>query len=346
MSNAPHPRSDSPTRRVTAAMVAAEAGVSTATVSLVVNGKTAGRVSAANEQRVREAIDRLGYVLDSVGSSLARGVSSTIILVAPDISNPFFAQLISGVRQVLASDYHLLLSVSDPGQRPSLTEVSRLFGQRPAGLILHAPDPKFLAGVPAHVPVVAVDAPDAPETVPAVNFDVSQGARLIAEHLHSRGHRTIAYLDAATGTATLRVRREAFMAAATSLGMTVLQHLPVATTIDIAAAGASFTAAWPQMHAAQASAVVCATDTQAYGVLQEARAAGLEVPRDLAVTGFDDLPFSASMNPGLTSINLAADAVGVQAATMLRNLLSDTSIEQSQLIWPSRLVVRGSSAVD
>ena len=95
-------------RRVTAAMVAEHAGVSTATVSLVANGKSAGRVSAANEQRVRESIRELGYFVDSIGRSLAKGVSSLVVLVAPDISNPFFAKVIAGVRSVLASDYQLL----------------------------------------------------------------------------------------------------------------------------------------------------------------------------------------------------------------------------------------------
>ena len=94
-------------------MVAARAGVSTATVSLVANGKTRGRVSEDNIARVREAISELGYVVDGIGSSLAKGVSSIVILVAPDISNPFFAKVIAGVRESLGADYQLLLSVTE-----------------------------------------------------------------------------------------------------------------------------------------------------------------------------------------------------------------------------------------
>ena len=104
--------------RVTAAMVAQRAGVSTATVSLVANGKTRGRVSEDNISRVREAISELGYVVDGIGSSLAKGVSSIVILVAPDISNPFFAKVIAGVRESLGADYQLLLSVTDAGEFP------------------------------------------------------------------------------------------------------------------------------------------------------------------------------------------------------------------------------------
>ena len=104
--------------RVTAAMVAARAGVSTATVSLVANGKTEGRVSAENIARVTAAIEELGYVVDGIGSSLARGGSNLVILAAPDVANPFFAKVIGGVRAALGSDYQLLLAVSDAGQRP------------------------------------------------------------------------------------------------------------------------------------------------------------------------------------------------------------------------------------
>ena len=112
------PRHRWPAPRVTAAMVAARAGVSTATVSLVANGKTQGRVSEDNISRVREAIAELGYVVDSIGSSLAKGVSSIVILVAPDISNPFFAKVIAGVRESLGAEYQLLLSVTDAGEFP------------------------------------------------------------------------------------------------------------------------------------------------------------------------------------------------------------------------------------
>ncbi len=112
-------------------MVAARAGVSTATVSLVANGKTRGRVSEDNISRVRDAIAELGYVVDGIGSSLAKGVSSIVILVAPDISNPFFAKVIAGVRESLGSDYQLLLSVTDAGEFPQADDVRRLMALRP-----------------------------------------------------------------------------------------------------------------------------------------------------------------------------------------------------------------------
>lgn len=343
MNNADSPNEPRPARKVTAAMVATHAGVSTATVSLVANGKSAGRVSKRNEERVREAIRELGYYVDSIGSSLARGVSSLVILVAPDISNPFFANLIAGVRGVLGEDYQLLLSVTDAGLSPSATEIRRLLGLRPAGLLVHAPTPLFLSELSSPLPLIALDAPDAPENIPSVNFDVLQGAHDVAAHLAAQGHRKVGYLDATTGTATLRMRREAFLSAAAQLGMQVPAVAVSSSTIEMGDAAATFATHWDVWKESGITALACATDTHAYGVLQAASTTGVRVPQDLAVTGFDDLPFSTASHPSLTSVRLDAHSVGVQAAQALRQLIDGTPLKESKLQLSSQLMVRASS---
>lgn len=331
-------------RRVTAAMVAQRAGVSTATVSLVANGKAAGRVSQPNVERVRQAIAELGYVIDGIGSSLARGVSSTVIMVAPDISNPFFARLIAGVREVLGSDYQLLLAVTDPGQAPDIEETRRLLGLRPAGLLIDAPNPQFIKDLGASIPMIAVDAPDAEGHVPAVNLDVAQGARDMAAHFARLGHRKVAYLDAVNDTATMRQRQSAFAQAAVEFGMQLPTGAVTACTIDVGQAAQHFARVWPEWQACGITAIGCATDTHAYGILQEARVAGLRVPAQLAIAGFDDLPYSATTNPPLTSVNLDAEKLGRSAATQLRRLMDGVELERSQVVLTSRLVVRESTA--
>lgn len=338
------PRTTAPMRRrVTAAMVAEHAGVSTATVSLVANGKTLGRVSAANEAKVLDSIRKLGYVIDEIGSSLSRGVSTTIIMVAPDISNPFFAKVIAGVRSALGSNYQLLLSVTDAGQLPSAADTRRLLGLRPAGLLVDAPDPSFLEELSATGPLVLLDAPGFGEDVPAVNLDVAQGARDLAAHLAAAGHTKVAYLDGITGTTTFELRRIAFLEAAASLGMIVPDGAQTATTIDVGLAADAFAKAWPEWKRAGITAVVCATDTHAYGVLQEARVAGISIPGELAVTGFDDLPYSANSNPGLTSVNLPAELLGRRAAEQLLKLINGEDLETPLLTLDSSLMVRGST---
>ena len=93
----------------------------------------------------------------------------------------------------------------------------------------------------------------------------------------------------------------------------------VSTTIDIGAAAAAFALAWPQWQRHGVTAVVCGTDTHAYGVLQEARVAGVRIPGELAVAGFDDLPYSATSNPGLTSVHLPATPLGLRQGQQLRS---------------------------
>ncbi|WP_423182544.1 LacI family DNA-binding transcriptional regulator [Arthrobacter sp. NyZ413] len=330
-------------QRVTAAMVASRAGVSTATVSLVANGKTQGRVSEDNISRVRQAIAELGYVVDGIGSSLAKGVSSIVILVAPDISNPFFAKVIAGVREALGSDYQLLLSVTDAGEFPQADDVRKLLALRPAGLLVDAPNALFLEELSITGPLVLLDAPGLEAYAPSVNLDVAHGARELAAHLAESGHTRVAYMDSVTGTATFDVRRAAFLDEARARGVSVADHHTVSTTIDVGAAAAAFAAAWPAWERAGVTAVVCGTDTHAYGVLQEARVAGVRIPEQLAVAGFDDLPYSATSNPSLTSVHLPATPLGLKAGEQLRGLMEGRELEQPQVTLESSLVVRGST---
>jgi len=322
-------------------MVASRAGVSAATVSLVTNGKTAGRVSRENIAKVQAAVTALGYVVDSLGSSLAKGRSSIVILVAPDVSNPFYAKVIAGIREAIGENYQLLLSVTEAGQTPEPADVRSLLALRPAGLLVDAPSARFLAELPATGPMVLLDAAGVESDAPSVNFDVAQGAGMLADHLAEQGHRKVAYLDSATGTETFRVRREAFKSRAEARGITVVAS--AATTIDVGAAALAFAAAWPEWSGEGVTAVVCATDTHAYGVLQEARVAGVDVPTELAVTGFDDLPYSETSNPGLTTVHLPAMELGRMAGQQLFGLMEGKEITEPRLTLEGTLVVRGST---
>lgn len=339
------PRPDTPTRRrrVTAAMVAERAGVSAATVSLVANGKTAGRVSAEVVERVEVAIRDLSYVVDRVASSLSRGSSPFVILVAPDIANPFFDKVIVGVKEALGPRYQLLLSVSDVGQVPQADDVRSLFAFRPAGLLVDAPSAQFLEDLAIEAPTVLLDAPDIGGPPGSVDLDVASGAVALAEHLAERGHRAVAYLDSSTGTATFGLRRAAFVDRAAELGVTTVAGAPVRSVIDLEAAAVAFRGAWEAWAAAGVTALVCATDTHAYGALQGAHALGVDVPAELAVAGFDNLPYSTVSRPALTSVELPGHDLGYAAAARLRALIEGVPHDGPTRL-PSRLVVRESTS--
>lgn len=322
-------------------MVARRAGVSAATVSLVANGKTAGRVSAQIVTQVEQAIADLNYVVDRVASSLSRGTSNFIILVTPDNANPYFGEVITGVTDALGPDYQLLVSVTDAGSLPQARDVRELFAFRPAGLLVAAPNVQFLTDLAIEAPTVLLDAPGVEALAPTVNLDVIAGAQALAEHLASIGRRKVAYLESTTGTATFGIRRQAFTVRATELGLQ-LPDLPVRSGVDLDAAAEVFLTQWPTWAAAAVDTVVCATDIQAYGVLRSTRELGIEVPMQLAVAGFDNLPYSGVIRPGLTSVELPARALGRAAAEHLRALIEGRSPTAPATI-ASKLVIREST---
>ncbi|WIE72499.1 LacI family DNA-binding transcriptional regulator [Curtobacterium sp. MCJR17_020] len=329
------PSSVAPGRRVTAAMVAERAGTSIATVSLVVNGKDRGRVSVPIATRVRDAVDELGYVVDHAASSLARGSGDLVVLIAPDLSNPFFAEVIRGVRDTIGDRFQLVLSVTERGAQPLAADVRRFERLRPAGILVDAP----AAGesMSASVPVVLLDAPGGAE---AVNYDLSLGVHDLVAHLHERGHRRVGYLDGTSRATTFGVRRDLFEQECTAVGITVSEVTARADlTVDAAASATEHVIeAWQDDDV---TAVVAAADTLAYGVLRVAGSLGIAVPGELAVAGFDDLPSSSVTAPALTSVALPGADLGRAAAERLLATLDGTAAEPVAL--PTRLVRRAST---
>lgn len=328
-------------KRVTASMVAREAGVSTATVSLVVSGKAQGRVSPANQEKVQAAVAHLGYIVDTAGSSLAKGFSPVVVLVATDIANPFYAELIARARAALGDRYELLLFVSDPGSQADAANIRRLLALRPAGLLIDAPNADLVAGIPAGTNAVLLDAPGLDTTWPSINLDVAAGAADLARHLAHLGHHRVAYLDSIIDVDTFRVRREAFLGTAEGLGVQNGHLASSQTTIEDAAH--AFREAWPRWKAAGVTAVVGCTDTHAYGILGAARNTGIMVPDDLAVAGFDDLPYSRHTSPSLTSVRLPSGDLGSAAGRTLRALIEGTDPGATTATLASELVVRRST---
>jgi DNA-binding LacI/PurR family transcriptional regulator len=304
-------------------MVAERAGLSIATVSLVLNGKTQGRVSSASIDRVRAAVDELGYVIDQGASALARGRSDLVVLIAPDLSNPFFGAVVRGIEAELGDRFQLMLSVTESGVQPAAADLRRFAGLRPAGLLVDAPSNAFLDEIDGDEPIVLLDAPQVEHPVETVNYDMADAIEELLAHLAHQGHTTVAYFDSTTGTTTFDLRRGTVAAAAERHGIAVAPSDDLRSVIDMQAAAYAFSAAWPALHAGGVTAVICATDTHAYGVLEAAGSLRIRVPDDLAVTGFDDLPYSRVTSPSLTTIRLPGEPLGRAAARRLIRRIDD-----------------------
>ncbi|MBD8103990.1 LacI family DNA-binding transcriptional regulator [Plantibacter sp. CFBP 8775] len=337
-------------------MVAERAGTSVATVSLVANGKDAGHVSAQNAERVRQAIAELGYVADHAARALASGSSNLVVFVTPDASNPYFGAVIRGLRTGLGDAYQLLVSVTGEGDVPTAAALGRLAALRPAGVVVDAPSEAFLEELRLDTALVLLDAPRLPTTTAeaasggvaadrravSVDFDLLGGVRALLDHLHVLGHRQLGYLGGRTATDTFLLRRLLLEREAAVRGMRVHADDRAESIIDLEAAAAAFVDSWPRWRDVGVTALVCATDTHAYGVLQSARAMGMPVPGELAVVGFDDLASSVVSDPPLTSVRLPGEALGRAGAEQLLARIEGRTVAPAPVIGAD-LVIRAST---
>ncbi|GAA3934167.1 LacI family DNA-binding transcriptional regulator [Actinomadura viridis] len=331
-------------KRITAADVARLARVSTATVSLIVNGKADGRVSAGTRARVLAAVDELGYRVDAVARELATGRRHGVGLIVPDLANPYFSQLTQGVAAGLGGGHRLSLIIADPVRDPDPGSLDRLLAGGVAGILAEAPAADLIRELDGRAPVVVLDRPSPEADHPYVGFALDDGALALADHLLGLGHTRIGYLDADIGAPTFEVRRarmERRLREAAGHGFT---GPAVRCRTDIDAAAEAFAARWDAWRAAGVTALVCAADVHAYGVLRAAGRLGVAVPGELSVAAFDDLPFSAVTGPPLTTVRLSAFDLGFRAAELLVGVMGGRPMDAAVPLLPATLRVRGSTA--
>ncbi|GAA3881263.1 LacI family DNA-binding transcriptional regulator [Leifsonia kafniensis] len=325
----------------TAQDVARRVGCSTTAISLVVNGRDAGRVSPELRARILDAVDALNYAPNAQAQGLASSHPNQVSLLCPDIRNPFFSELFHGLTDALAPDFSVNIVVGTENFDYGPAAVRQVQANKISGLILASPSARVLESLRPAGPTVLIDSLAVLPGVPTVNPDVRGAATDLAEHLLRLGHRQVVYLDVDRAKETFHLRRTVINAALTTGGgtMTVdrVRVADIATATDYAEAHAR---GWV---ATGVTAIVCADDLIAYGVLLGAAAAGVNVPAQLSVSGFNDLQFSALTNPALTTVDFNARALGTAAGRTLRERVETGQADN--VIWRSRLVVRASTGV-
>ncbi len=307
--------------RVRAADVAVAAGVSISTVSLVVNDKWEGRVAVDTVARVRAEVVRLGYVVDESARRLATGGAAAVAVVTPAFTNPFYARVSLGAAAALGEAFQVVFSVPEVGDDPMAT-VERLRGLRLAGALVAAPSPELLQVLSRDLPTVVLDAPGMAAGPPRVDLDVADGAAQLARHLVGLGHRRVGYFRATPETETFRVRRASLASHLADGGAALVSIDRLVSDVDPGAAHGAALASMPAVIDADLTAVVCATDLHAYGLLRACAERGIAVPSTMSVAGFDDQPLSAYVSPSLTTVAFPADELGREAGRMLAELIA------------------------
>lgn len=298
--------------------VARIAGVSVSTVANVLSRPAI--VAADTRRRVELAIDAVGYVPNGPARQL-RGLPSLLVgSVTLDLANPFYAEVNRGIEDGLAPAGCLLLAGSTDLRPDKEEQLLHLLEQQGVRGIVIAPagtDASPLLRLNARgIPVVLLDHPRERLDLCAVAVDDALGGRLAAEHLIGLGHRRIAFLGGAVDPAPVLRRREGVRAALAAAGLELLDirvriHPP--SLLDAAAAAVDrILAASPRP-----TAVVCLNDTAALGLLDGLQAAGVRVPADISVIGYDDLPIARRLAPPLTTVSQPNYELGQVAAELL-----------------------------
>jgi LacI family transcriptional regulator, repressor for deo operon, udp, cdd, tsx, nupC, and nupG len=335
------------TTRPTSRDVARAAGVSQATVSLVLGDKWRGRVSERTAGAVRAAARELDYRPNLAARNLRLGLTRTALLVVPALTTEYFARVYTGAERVAAEHgFGVLLYPSPagvgPARDPFASARATLDGVIASSMAADAlgaisGDPSGGAG---GLPLVMLDSePGAAGAAATVNLDLAGGMRQVTGHLAALGHRRITHLTADVDSWTFQVRRDAFDRA--------LGALPGASAARRAAelgVEGGHRAAHLALTAAPGpgpTALVCDGDVIAAGACKAVRRLGLRIPEDVSVTGFDDLALATAVDPELTTVRLPAEDVGAQGMRALLEALAGRPAARADL--PVELVTRGST---
>ena len=320
--------------------VAARAGVSVATVSRVLNGKELVREETS--QQVLAAAKSLRYVPNVAARSLSIRRTQTIGVVLPDVHGEYFSEVIRGIDvDARRGGYHVLVSGShsDPGEMLAVVEAMR---GRVDGLIVMAPDVSATTlreELVPDIPVVLLNTVD--DAHDAITIDNYGGARQMMQHLIALGHRQIAFIKGPSNNADARERLRGYRHSMRGLG-------PAAATRALELEG-DFTE-----HAGQEActairemkprptAIFAANDSMAVGVLAALTECGIDVPGEMTVAGFDDIPIAHYVTPALTTVRVDIAEVGRRAFALLSDSIGESKHPKRQECIRTTLVVRKS----
>jgi LacI family transcriptional regulator len=330
-------------KRVRIKDVAEQAGVSTATVSHVINQTRF--VTEPTRQRVLRAIENCNYYPNAHARSLASGRSHTIGLLVSDISNPFFPELVKSI-EVAASDrgYDIILASSNYDARRTSDYVRRMIGRQVAGVLLMTSevDQDLIEElIDSEVPVVFYNLEPTATRINNVIVDCEVGIEEALSHLVSLGHRQIAHLAGPQATRAGSQRLAAFQHC-------VAKYLPGSQALicegDFRVEGGRRAASELLARAALPTAVIAANDMMALGLMKEFRSAGLAIPRDISVIGFDDIAFAALSDPPLSTVSLPRIELGRRVVEALMMTIDPPGAGGFEFHVSTHLLVRGSTA--
>lgn len=322
--------------------VAARAGVSRALVSLVM--RNSPKVSAHRRDAVLAAAAELGYQPHAMARSLASRTSNIVGVMVSDLRNPFFADVVEGMDQAAQEDgLELILNTGRRSAGRERAALESLLAFRPGGVILLSPvlPAAAIRDAAARCPVVLVSRTSTSGAVDTVNDDGELGAALAVDHLVALGHRRIVHLDGGAAFAA-PPRRKGYTAAMARYGLEPMV-IPSEHT-DTAGAAAVRKLLNIFSPGTFPTALVCGNDFNAVGAAAALDAAGLRVPEDVSIVGYDNTSLAALRHVALTTIDQPRNRIGRLAVTALTERLREGRTEPVRQRLEPSLVVRSTTA--
>lgn len=327
----------------TITQVAEEAGVSRATVSRVLNGRST--VAPDIGERVRRAAERLQYRPNLTARNLSTGRTMTIALVVPDLGNPMFQTILRGLQQAAERDGYSVL-VAEAGDVRREAEVVREARNRCDAVVVASPRTgdetlrELLADV---APVVLVNRRTTVGDVATIRVDYAQGMSLLIDHLQAFGHRDFLFLSGPEGSVANRIRLQALDSATMAVPGARLRTLECGSSMSAGYAAAD------EALASGATALLAFNDLVAFGVLARLNEIGVNVPGDVSVTGFDGIELSRFAVPSLTTVGQHQADIGAEAWGLLLHRIRGgaaagaEAMSSPDLVLPPQLVVGDST---
>jgi LacI family transcriptional regulator len=299
-------------RRVTLKDVAEATGLSPAAVSYALRGV---QTAPQTQERVRRAADELGYTGNAVARALARGRTGLVGVLSgslQDLGEQRFVELLG--HELGRHDLHMVVADADGEPERERTVARQLADQLVDGLVISPLDPSDASwsDLGDLLPVVTVGDALAGATVGEVLFDNRTGVSLVLEHLHGLGHRRLAVLTPSRPSTPDRPAERVVTAVCADLGLEATVVNSHHSVEEATATAAALLASEPRP-----TAVFCLSDSIACGVYAAAAAAGLSIPGDLSVAGYDDHPIANVLSPALTSVDWGLPAVAAAAGGLL-----------------------------
>ncbi|HWR37595.1 MAG TPA: LacI family DNA-binding transcriptional regulator [Clostridia bacterium] len=324
--------------------VAAQAKLSTATVSRTINGSSF--VNPRTAEKVWRAVHALGYYPNTQARSLAAGRSRTFGLIISDIVNPFFPEIVKGFEDTaIQRGYEVMMANTNYDPHRMTLAVRRMIERKVDGVaVMTSEIDRSLTDELAKrgLSIVFLDVGKPRERTTNIAVDYPGGIRQAVQHLVSLGHRRIGFISGPQTLKSARVRRSAFLHCIREFRMADTENLVVEANHKIDGGEAAMRQLLARRHIP--TAVLTSNDLSAVGALRAISQAGLDVPSDVSVVGFDDIEISQYTSPALTTVRLSREELGRTAFDALLELTEGTGSKGQEIVVRTSLVVRKSTA--